>query len=74
VPQKHAHYWHDTDLDVDFIIPETFMDKIRADLATPLAEAEDAIKAALDALDSDSVAWIILNGYLHPEPIEENLS
>lgn len=67
---KHRHVWRDPEIKVDFIIPESFMEKIRTDLDTPLEEANAAIRAALDDLPPDSVAWIILNGYLHPEPEE----
>ena len=69
-PGKHQHIWHDPSLRVDFPIPETFMTKIRNEIDTPLEEAVGVIKAALDSLEPYSVAWIILNGYLHPEPEE----
>ena len=69
-PIKHAHYWHDDALNIDVVIPETFMQKIRNEFDAPLEEAQAIIRAALESLEPDSVAWIILNGYLNPEPEE----
>jgi hypothetical protein len=69
-PGNHRHIWRDPKLNLDFVIPESFMEKIRTEIDTPLEDAQAVIRAALEDLPPDSVAWIILNGYLHPEPEE----
>lgn len=56
----HMHYWHDTTFKQDFVIPETFIQRINEDLVDPLQKAQEAVSRALEILgDSHPVSDIL---------------
>lgn len=64
----HMHYWHDTAFNQDFLIPETFIQRVTTDLVMPLNQAQDAISRALDILGDTHPVSDILRSVL---PVEE---
>lgn len=65
----HNHVWLDPESGKEYLIPESLIETIRADLEDPLIEAREVITEAKSMLTTGDVAWIILDSF---EPIEES--